>query len=468
MKIAAFAILVGCRSNAAFNINLLLRDVDVPSRTSYTNIHSLNFNSRGLPSSNSLLQMRQSPDDSTELSASSEPSVDTSRRAALRRCASIFTSSALAWNQCREASYASEFSDGMVETQEERPPIPTDGPPQFSDETVITPIRPQVVQQQASSATYQLPVKQVTLENNQVVTIPVKQTPVLWSAEPSKTELSEQSPTEPVQQTDLIGLTPEKPEQRKNSLTAELGITGVVLGGIAVAVGGRGTPASKNEIGSGVAKVVMITNEPYGLDTGRRFYKGVDITVNDPIPASDIREYCEAGKVNEDCTETIAGFLGEVQSNSQKAESGEPSIGQKETATAVISYLDSLSHNNMDSAESKRSMAFSSYLNILSNGQVNAPSSSQLVADYLSSLSDMQGRMNALEQSMHKMPDEISGRLQSWQEGQDEKLAREFLKIEEFLMKNENNNAINGGSNVPSVDMNGNISQVQDMESSFS
>ena len=120
MKISAFAILVGCRSNAAFNINLLLRDVDdVPSRTTYTNIHSLNLNSRGLPSSNSLLQMRQSPDDSTQLSASSEPSVDTSRRAALRRCASIFTSSALAWNQCREASYASEFSDFIIQTQKE-------------------------------------------------------------------------------------------------------------------------------------------------------------------------------------------------------------------------------------------------------------------------------------------------------------------------------------------------------------
>ena len=468
MKIAAFAIIVGCRSNAAFNINLL-RDVDVPSRrTTYTNIHSLNLISRGIPcSSNSLLRMDQSPDDSIEL-PSSEPSVDTSRRSALVRCASIFTSSALAWNQYREASYASEFSDGMAETQEERSPISTDGPQQFSDETVITPIRPQVVQQEASSATNQPPVKQVTLENNQVVTVPVKETPVLWSAEPSKTELSEQLPTKPVQQTDLIGLTPEKAEQKKNSLTAELGITGVVLGGIFLTVDGRGNPASKTEIGSGIAKVVMVTNEPYGLDTGRRFYKGIDVTVNDPIPASDIREYCEAGKVNEDCTETIAGFLGEVQINSQQTESGEPSIGQKETATAVISYLDSLSHNNMDSAESKRSMAFSSYLNILSNGQVNAPSSSQLVADYLSSLSDMQGRMNALEQSVNNMPDEISGRLQSWQEGQDEKLAREFLKIEEFLMKNENNNAINGDSNVPSVDMSGNISPIKDMESSFS
>merc|ERR1712216_200752 len=72
------------------------------------------------------------------------------------------------------------------------------------------------------------------------------------------------------------------------------------------------------------AKVVMVTNEPYGLDTGRRFYKGVDITGNEPIPASDVREYCEPGKVNEDCTETIAGFLGEVQSNSQQPE-GAPS-----------------------------------------------------------------------------------------------------------------------------------------------
>ena len=57
------------------------------------------------------------------------------------------------------------------------------------------------------------------------------------------------------------------------------------------------------------------------------------------------------------------------------------------------------------------------------------------------------------------MPDEITGRLESWQEAQDVKLAAELNKIDEFLIKNDKN-VNNRDDGVPEL--------INDLESSFS
>jgi len=468
----AFAIVVGCRC-AAFNLNT--RDINVSpsirekSTLTTTSTNNNNISSNGLSNNSrrcTSLQVIHNSDNIDSIEPS-ERSIDISRRGMLTRCASVFTTAAFIWDRQQEVSYASEFSDGMQEPEDENPTISSDGgsSSQLSDETADGSQVLQQQQQQQQQEGGTIVSKEVTLENSQVVTIPTaKEIPAVWSAE----IYNENSKPSPVIKTesDIIGLSPSEAKRKKNSLPVELAMTAGFFGSTLVAITGR--VRGNTDPLTSKAKVVMITNEPYGLDIGRRFYNGVDITSNEPIPASDVREYCEPGKVNEDCVETIAGFLGEVQSNSQQPE-GAPSMTQQETANAVLSYLDSLSssraynpiqyHNNLDIAQSKRAMAFSNYLNVLSNGEVNAPASPQLVADYLASLSGVQDRMNALEQTVNRMPDEITGRLESWQEAQDEKLAKEINKIDEFLIKNDKN-VNNRDDGVPEL--------INDLESSFS
>ena len=406
------------------------------------------------------------PDNSRE---DSIDSVDTSRREALGRCASIFTAFAFTWDRQREVSFASEFSDGIEPTIAPITPTNSGAASQFADESAITPVRPQAMQQQqeaapeTSSPPISVVTNQVTLENSQVVTIPTTttttETPVVWSGDIFNEAdiFNEETKKKSDDRIDVIGLTPEEAKKRKNSLPAELGIFAIFGAGLFSVVGGRVSP-NTDDLGT-KAKVVMITPDPYGLDTGRRFYNGVDITRKDPIPASDVREYCEAGKLNNDCIETIAGFLGQVQSNSDDRDG--PSMSQQETANAVLSYLDSLPStsgynpiNYNTNIDSKRTIAFSSYLNILSDGETRAPQSPQMVSDYLSSLVNVQGRIEELEKTVNNMPDEITGRMQSWQLERDEKLTHEFLKIEEYLMKNQASN-VNTNESVPSIDMRG-------------
>ena len=406
------------------------------------------------------------PDNSRE---DSIDSVDTSRREALGRCASIFTAFAFTWDRQREVSFASEFSDGIEPTIAPITPTNSGAASQFADESAITPVRPQAMQQQqeaapeTSSPPISVVTNQVTLENSQVVTIPTTttttETPVVWSGDIFNEAdiFNEETKKKSDDRIDVIGLTPEEAKKRKNSLPAELGIFAIFGAGLFSVVGGRVSP-NTDDLGT-KAKVVMITPDPYGLDTGRRFYNGVDITRKDPIPASDVREYCEAGKLNNDCIETIAGFLGQVQSNSDDRDG--PSMSQQETANAVLSYLDSLPStsgynpiNYNTNIDSKRTIAFSSYLNILSDGETRAPQSPQMVSDYLSSLVNVQGRIEELEKTIYNMPDEITGRMQSWQLERDEKLTHEFLKIEEYLMKNQASN-VNTNESVPSIDMRG-------------
>ncbi|KAL3777516.1 hypothetical protein ACHAW5_001331 [Stephanodiscus triporus] len=255
---------------------------------------------------------------------------------------------------------------------------------------------------------------------------------------------------------------------RSSAVGAELFLSGIAIFGMLYAVSGRTFPKS-DDYSAARAKVVMIQAEPYGLDVGRRYYDGVYLRANDPVPPSDrglVRSSCGAGVVDDGCAAAIANFLGEVrQGGSSGVEGGGPSEGQRETAADVLAYLDSLSSSSSSSAAAvaprppasdARATAFSSYLDGLSRGEIDAPASPRLVADYLTSLNEVRGRMIALESSVGRLPDEISSRLEHWQRERDEQLARELVKIEEFLIKNGGGGGGGMEERVLSSNVNGN------------
>jgi len=183
------------------------------------------------------------------------------------------------------------------------------------------------------------------------------------------------------------------------------------------------------------AKVVLVQPGPYGLEGGRRYCNGVLV--------SDVKEFCDGGKVDNECAETINDFLVDVNSNN----GDEPSAEQKETANAVLSYLDSLSSaptadrvaaEMLDSSRQqaskpseetkpKTSEAFSTYLGELSVGNVSAPTDAQSVVSYLESL---EGRLDKLESNIADMPDQIASRM----DHQSDMLANEFAKINAHLV----------------------------------
>ncbi|KAL3807758.1 hypothetical protein ACHAXA_003387 [Cyclostephanos tholiformis] len=269
----------------------------------------------------------------------------------------------------------------------------------------------------------------------------------------------------------------QTPQKLKSSAVgAEIFLSGLSIYAMLFVISGRSFPKN-DDYSATKARVVMIQPEPYGLDAGRRYYNGVNVRTNDPIPPSDrVRSSCEKGVVDDGCAAAITDFLGEVREISDKGGVG-PSDDQRETANAVLTYLDSLSSSSSSSSLSRRppvhdvggggspppddapvTVAFASYLDGLSRGEIDAPSSTRVVAEYLSSLNEVRGRMVALESSVGRLPDEISSRLENWQRERDEQLAREFVKIEELLIKNVSDGRGGGGmeDRVPSVDMNGN------------
>ncbi len=201
------------------------------------------------------------------------------------------------------------------------------------------------------------------------------------------------------------------------------------------------------------------------MDIGRRYWKGVDVTVNDPVPPADIREVCDAGVVTNECAESITGFLGEVGSEQRGAEVSEEQV---EKATAVVSYLDSLSSKGVNGntqvgqgGSTNTATAFYSYLNEISAGNLPAPSSAASVASYLDSL-DLKGsdsldgyqralrlnaietRMNQLEERVDMLPSKIGDRMQDWQQRQDVLLTEEIRKIGAFLIKDDQQQQANG------------------------
>mmetsp|Transcript_15702 Transcript_15702/g.33182 ORF Transcript_15702/g.33182 Transcript_15702/m.33182 type:complete len:529 (+) Transcript_15702:99-1685(+) len=492
------AIVVG--RSSAFQFNSLLVDVprsrraDSAAPTPTTFILSQNLNTSRRTGTH-MSQSYNEPHESPQMpKGDAKRNLLTSRRAALRQCSSIFSATVCAslWNR-REAN-ASEFSETPVPSDVFEPPRITSTAPQFYDESVITPPRPQVVMREnvagsvpispessvavvreapqsdpitptssvaavreeapelnsntqatsmalvrekspesnpitsessVSATTASIPTPpppaQVILENSEVVQIPVAN-PATKSTETSSTVTPSPTPAK---------------SGNNGMYILEVGAVGTILAATVSAVTGK--VEGNTDPVSPKCKVVMIENEPYGLDIGRRWYKGVDVTINDPVPASDIREYCDAGKVNNDCTATITGFLGDVSSNGSSGQG--PSPGQQDTASEVLSYLGSLKDGGHN-VNSETAMAFSSYLNILSKGEVDAPASPQLVSDYLNSISrdgierlnTIENRMDDLESSVNQLPDAISGRLEQWQGEQDERLSNELSKIESFLV----------------------------------
>ncbi len=423
-RASVLAILVGCScSTAAFNYLPRLPG-EARARSPYSR--------RG--SCTGGLYARLPLHESLDASGDRSESVTSSRRSVLQHCASIVVTTAFAWRKGRDAANALELSSGLFDEPPRRPIISSEDPAVLSGEAASLSISPQVEQQvqapklgtqdvqqevrqessprdllqyaseffprelepylppSPSSAT------QVTLENSQVVTIPTTQVPVANSNQSSIAASTSES-------TAIKSATAyPAPKQPNNgiALAVELSITTTVLGAVGKAVYGQ--MSSNTDELTAIAKVVLIENEPYGLAKGRRYYNGIDITRNEPIPASDVLKYCDAGLVNNDCAELITDFLGEVQSNANRGLEG-PSMHQKETASAVLSYLDTLSSSN---SLSKTSAAFLSYLNGLSNGEIDAPASPQVVAGYLESLNEVQQGLIPLESNSKQIQGDMT------------------------------------------------------------
>ena len=136
---------------------------------------------------------------------------------------------------------------------------------------------------------------------------------------------------------------------------------------------------------------------------------------------SSFGEYCEPGKVNGDCAESIRGYLDSLASTSAIATPGE--------VKAIVGYLDSLSSNV--SQNYNRRKGFVNYLDALSSGYISPPSSATIVANYLDALSgvatitsttfagqqesgpvssrinEVEERLNRIESSITRLPDDI-------------------------------------------------------------
>ena len=156
---------------------------------------------------------------------------------------------------------------------------------------------------------------------------------------------------------------------------------------------------------------------------------------------SKIYDYCEAGQVNNACSESIRGYLDTLARTGAIATDGE--------VKAIVGYLDSLSSNvvphNINSGA-----AFTSYLDALSMGSIPAPSSATTVANYLNVLSktspeeegeqigsrinEVEERLSRLESSIGSLPDEIASRLVNWQINQDKKKNDDMEKIMKLLV----------------------------------
>ena len=430
-RTSAIVVLVGCSCGAAAFKNYIPRRLPLPVAGATTTHHP--SSRRGCISGqcSRLLTLRASLDQSGD-----RPElVSSSRRAVLQHCASIFATTAFAWNEGRDAANASEFSSGFddppqrpilsskdndltqpneaaaclpINPQVEQPQVPAptastrdmkqdfareSSPPDMQQYVSEIPrdLQQNIAQEQISSSVIMpastTSVTQVTLENSQVVTIPTKQVPIAF---PTQSSNAVNAAVPPVIKAANANPTPKQPNSGI-ALAVELSITAAALGAVVKTVYGQMT--SNTDDLTARAKVVLVENEPYGLSKGRRYYNGIDITRNEAIPASDVLKYCDAGKINNDCAELITDFLGEVQSNSRRGLDS-PSMRQKETATAVLSYLDTLSSSR--EASSNTAAAFSSYLNGLSNGEIDAPASPEFVADYLESLNgDQNGIMSS-------------------------------------------------------------------------
>jgi hypothetical protein len=505
-SVGALAILAVCGCVDAFHCgpsppslssSSLLRDVVLPSRSSSSSssptstmaIHERTMSAVvaagrrsprpvAAPSSSSLSRSTRSrlregapSREDAVRGSSSAGAASPTRREALRRfrdallLSSTAAAVALAWDSGRDAAHASEFSDGPVlgqqqqQEQQQQQQLDKDG----GSDSVATTIL-------ASDPSISADDGIIAFDDGAsvVASSPSSSTAIL--AKSSSSEGEDGTPSAPM-----------TPAQLKSSAVgAEVGLSAAAIFGMLIVVSGKSYP--KNDDFSAVkARVVMIQPEPYGLEAGRRYYGGVYVRGDDPECdyGVRVRSSCETGVVDDGCASAISDFLDEMARGGAGTDDGEggggPSEGQRETANAVLTYLDSLSSPPPSSDAPSTtttpppppasadggpvSEAFSSYLDGLSRGEIDAPASPRLVADYLASLNEVRVRMIALESSVGRLPDEISGRLEHWQRERDGQLAREFVKIEEFLIKNRGaDDGDGGGGGMDSVDMNGNVS----------
>jgi len=180
-------------------------------------------------------------------------------------------------------------------------------------------------------------------------------------------------------------------------------------------------------------------------------------------------EYCEPGQVNDDCADSILGYLDSLASTGAVATDGE--------VRSIVGYLDSLS-SNVSTPNENAGAAFTSYLDAVSTGFIPAPSSAKAVASYLDVLSststagddattatftpppletatagegaalpkeqkigsrinEVEERLSRLESSVTSLPDDIASRLVDWQISQDKKMSDEMEKIMKLLVDGE-------------------------------
>lgn len=151
----------------------------------------------------------------------------------------------------------------------------------------------------------------------------------------------------------------------------------------------------------------------------------------------NIEDYCEPGKVDEECAESVKDYLDNI------AETGK--VASDDEAKTIVNYLDSLSSNITPPNGSTTGRAFTTYLDALSQGSIASPSSAKAVQTYLNVLStdqdststhrveEVEDRLSRLEGSLNNMPEEIATRLDDWQIQQDEKMKKDMEKILSLL-----------------------------------
>lgn len=164
----------------------------------------------------------------------------------------------------------------------------------------------------------------------------------------------------------------------------------------------------------------------------------------------------EPGKVTDNCSEAINGFLSDVADTGKAVKDSE--------AEAIVGYLDSLPTQSFNS----NGAAFTSYLDALSTGCVPPPPSSEAVNGYLhelkkedgeqlekkdyfkdrepmlspietiSKIQKMETRLTNLESKVSLFPDEfdarIDARLDAFERRQEQRLSNEMEKIMRMLV----------------------------------
>lgn len=178
---------------------------------------------------------------------------------------------------------------------------------------------------------------------------------------------------------------------------------------------------------------------------------------------TEVLEYCEGGKVTEDCVDTIKGFLDDLADTGAAATTDE--------VRAIVGYIDTLGPDSSPSSgPDKRRVgaAFASYLDALSAGSAPPPSSAKAVKTYLDSLNGtagavagsaamrggaaaaaalapdylaryddrltgIEGRVSTLEAKVDDLPDRVFEKIEAWQTRQEGRLAGEVGKIVDAL-----------------------------------